>query len=198
MKKETKIIIGLTFAILVLISIIFNFMLFNKTHELDKKLEDLKGTVDSLTTALDPILNPEEPVTTYETSDFKEISAKDIVNESKNQLIVVMIGRQGCGYCAMYAPILNEVGQENDVKIRYINFLDLVDMYTGEPNNQEEYNIIKNLDAVEEYKNFTEEESLQGTPTTLFIKDNKLIFAINGYVPKEAVEEAFSEMGLKK
>ena len=144
-------------------------MLFNKTHELDKKLEDLKGTVDSLTTALDPILNPEEPVTTYETSDFKEISAKDIVNESKNQLIVVMIGRQCCGYCAMYAPILNEVGQENDVKIRYINFLDLVDMYTGEPNNQEEYNIIKNLDAVEEYKNFTEEESLQGTTTTLFI-----------------------------
>lgn len=196
MKKETKIVLAITFAILVLISIVFNFMLFNKTHELDQKLASLKTEVTKLSEDLDSILNPVEPDTTYDTSDFKEISAKDIVSESKDELIVIMIGRQGCGYCAMYAPLLNEVGKENNVKIRYINFLDLIDIYTGEPNNQEEYDIIKNLDAVPDFANFGEKASLEGTPTTLFVKDNKIIYAINGYVPKDMIEDAFKEVGL--
>ena len=72
-------------------------MLFNKTHELDEKVATLKTDVEKITKDLDEILNPQEPSTTYDTSEFIEISAKDIATESKEQLIVVMVGRQGCG-----------------------------------------------------------------------------------------------------
>ena len=198
MKKETKIAIAITFAILVLLSVVFNFMLFNKTHELDQKIANLKKEVETLSSDLEALYYPEESDNTYDTSDFKEISAKDIVNESKNQLIVVMIGRQGCGYCAIYAPLLNEVAKDYNIQIRYINFLNLVDIYTGDPNNQEEYDIIKNLDAVEEFKGFGEAASLEGTPTTLFIENNKIIYGINGYVPKTTIENVFKTVGLKK
>ena len=173
-------------------------MLFNKTHELDQKIANLKKEVETLSSDLEALYYPEESDNTYDTSDFKEISAKDIVNESKNQLIVVMIGRQGCGYCAIYAPLLNEVAKDYNIQIRYINFLNLVDIYTGDPNNQEEYDIIKNLDAVEEFKGFGEAASLEGTPTTLFIENNKIIYGINGYVPKTTIENVFKTVGLKK
>ena len=198
MKKETKIAVAITFAILVLLSILFNFMLFNKTHDLQKQIKELETDINKVSSDLDAALHPEEPDTTYDISSFKEISAKDIANESKNDLIVIMIGRQGCGYCAIYAPLLQEVAEENNVKIRYINFLDLIDIYTGEPNNQEEFDIIKNLPAVPDFEGFGEKASLTGTPTTLFVKNNKIIYGINGYVPKENIEAAFEKVGLIK
>ena len=197
MKKENKIILNITFAILILISIVFSFMLFNKTHELDQKVSSLKTDLEKMTKDLDEILNPPEQSTTYDTSEFIEISAKDIESESKDQLIVVMVGRQGCGFCAMYAPLLQEVASENNVKVRYINFLNLIDIYSGNPQDEEQYNIIKQLPAVEEFKGFGEEAVLEGTPTTMFIKNNKIIYAINGYVPKDLIIDAFEKVGLK-
>ena len=134
---------------------------------------------------------------TYDTSAFKEISAQDIASESKGKTIVVMIGRQGCGYCAAFAPIITKVAEDNDVTIRYIDFLKIVDIAAGTVTDSDAYNLIKNLDAVSEWDKFGE-TALKGTPNTLFIKNSKIIYGINGYHEEADVQAAFKAAGLSK
>ena len=134
---------------------------------------------------------------TYDTSAFKEISAQDIASESKGKTIVVMIGRQGCGYCAAFAPIITQVAEDNDVTIRYIDFLKIVDIAAGTVTDSDAYNLIKNLDAVSEWDKFGE-TALKGTPNTLFIKNSKIIYGINGYHEEADVQAAFKAAGLSK
>ena len=133
----------------------------------------------------------------YDTSAFKEISAQDIASESKGKTIAVMIGRQGCGYCAMYAPIIQKVASENGVTIRYIDFLKIVDISAGTVKDSDAYNLIKNLDAASDWTGFGE-TALKGTPNTLFIKNNKIIYGINGYQEEDNVRSAFKAAGLSK
>ena len=64
--------------------------------------------------------------TSYSTAAFKEIKAQDIASESKKETIVVMIGRQGCGYCAYYAPIITQVAEQYGITVRYIDYLKIV------------------------------------------------------------------------
>ncbi len=133
----------------------------------------------------------------YDTSSFKEISAQDIASESKGKTIVVLIGRQGCGYCAAYAPIISKVAQANNVTIRYIDFLKIVDISAGTVIDSDAYNLIKNLDATSEWEKFGE-TALKGTPNTLFIKNSKIVYGINGYHEEADVVSAFKATGLSK
>ena len=131
----------------------------------------------------------------YDTSSFKEITAQDIASESKGKTIVVMIGRQGCGYCAMYAPIIQKVASNHNVTIRYIDFLKIVDISAGTVIDSDAYNLIKNLSAVSDWDKFGE-TALKGTPNTLFIKNSKIIYGVNGYHEEADVEAAFKAAGL--
>jgi thioredoxin-related protein len=132
---------------------------------------------------------------TYDTSKFKEISAQDIAAESKGKTIVVMIGRQGCGYCSIYAPIIEKVAEAQNVQVRYIDFLKIVDISAGTVTDSDAYNLIKNLDAVSDWDKFGE-TALKGTPNTLFIKNSKIIYGVNGYHEEADVEAAFKAAGL--
>ena len=133
----------------------------------------------------------------YDTSAFKEISAQDIASESKKETIVVMIGRQGCGYCAQFAPILTAVAEQYGVTVRYIDFLKLVDLQKQAIIDEEGYNIIKNLSASKDFEG-AGEQALQGTPATLFIKNNKIVYYIRGAADASTTANAFDIAGLGK
>ncbi len=133
----------------------------------------------------------------YDISAFKEIRAQDIASESKSETIVVMIGRQGCGYCAIYAPIITQVAEEYGITVRYIDFLKIVDLQSSSITDEEAYNTIKNLNATKEFEG-AGEEALSGTPATLIIKNNKIINYIRGAADAATVEQEFKAAGLGK
>lgn len=137
----------------------------------------------------------EESDNTYDTSAFKEISAQDIASESKNETIVVMIGRQGCGYCAMYAPIITEVAEDLGFTVRYIDFLKIVDLEQRVITDEDAYNTIKNLSATKEYEG-AGEDALNGTPKTLVIKNNKIINYISGAADADTLTQQLKASGL--
>ena len=86
-EKKVNASFWLNIAILLLVIITLIFSLGNGTD---------------LTTET-PTTNSTEEVA-YDTSAFKQISPSDIAKESDGKTIVVWVGRQSCGYCAMYAP----------------------------------------------------------------------------------------------
>jgi len=133
---------------------------------------------------------------TYDTSAFKEISASDIKSESKNETIVVLVGRQGCGYCAAFVPIITEVAEKHGITVRYIDFAKIVDVNAGVITDSEAYDTISKLEGTGTWAKFGE-TAMTGTPNTMIIKNNKIISGINGYNEADAVEEAFKEAGIK-
>lgn len=145
--------------------------------------------------------NETEEMYTYDTKDFKEITAKDIKSESKNETIVVLVGRQGCYYCAEFAPTITAVAKEYNVTIRYIDFAKIVDFKTTPTkpavSDSESYNLIKNLEGKGSWSGFGE-KAMRGTPNTLIIKNNIIISGVNGNSPTDTVRAAFEEAGLKK
>ncbi|MBQ4030875.1 MAG: thioredoxin family protein [Bacilli bacterium] len=135
----------------------------------------------------------------YSTEAFKEIRAQDIASESKNETIVVMIGRQGCGYCAYYAPIITQVAEQYGITVRYIDYLKIVTLTQtgGQITDQEAFNLIKNMDAVKEFEG-AGETALKGTPATLIIKNSKILYYIKGAADANTIKEAFDKVGLGK
>ena len=201
-EQEKNQLIGVGFIIcIILIGILTAYTIIN-TKSLDKlikRVETLESSNtnqyagqagDSLT-----VFNGAEQSSGYSTSDFKAIKPSDIKKESKNKTIVVFWGRQSCGYCVAYAPLLTEVAKKHDVLIRYIDMETLVDVSTWSVTNAEEYNILANLKGDGEFANFAQ-SAVEGTPATYFIKNNKIIYGIIGYVEQETIEKAFKEAGL--
>lgn len=135
--------------------------------------------------------------TTYDVSKFEPIKGSEIKSESKGKTIVVLIGRQGCGYCAAYAPLITDVAEKNNVTIRYIDFTDMVDLNTGTITDEKSYNAIKNLEGDGIWEGFGE-KAVSGTPYTLIIKNNKVISGVAGAGKTETIVDAFKEVGLIK
>lgn len=138
---------------------------------------------------------------TYDTSNFKEITASEIKSESKNSTIVVLIGRQGCSHCAEFAPTIAQVAKEYNITVRYIDFGKIVDFTTNPEqasvSDSEAYNLIRNLEGKDTWSGFGE-TAMRGTPNTLIIKNNIIIGGINGNRSADLVREAFNNAGLKK
>ena len=55
-----------------------------------------------------PTPTDESENSSYSTAAFDEIKGTDIAKESKGKTIVVMMGRQGCGYCAAYETFMKD------------------------------------------------------------------------------------------
>lgn len=153
----------------------------------------------------------EEAQSGYSTENFKEIKGSDIVTESKNEKIVVMIGRQTCGYCAKYAPILEEVQKEFNLTARYIDLTDIIDLESGQVIDNDSRDAIVNISSDknckvvgtdEEGKDLTCENFMENnfgaTPLTLVIENNKLTYAFAGYVDASGLEEQLQNAGFSK
>ena len=133
----------------------------------------------------------------YSTDSFTKILPSEIASLSKNKTIVVWVGRQSCGYCGMYAPVLEDVGKDNNVTIYYVDFEDLVSFDSQYPyiSDERNYNILEGLDGVDGWETFAK-DNIGGTPLTLIIKDNKVVGGLSGYTEENGVLDEFKRTGL--
>jgi len=109
--------------------------------------------------------------------DLKEY--KTILAEKENNVIV--IGQSTCPYCVKAKLILNEVVDETDAEINYLN--------------------ISYFESEEDFKEFEGTlEILQtdtwGTPITMIVKEGKLVDYIEGVTTKEEYIEFLEHYGV--
>ncbi len=135
--------------------------------------------------------------TSYDTSMFKEIKGTDIATESKNETIVVMVGRQGCGYCAQFAPILAQVAEEYGVTVRYIDLAKMIQIGTGEVLDQDSINAFSKITGDGQWASFAT-DYFGRTPQTMFIKNNKVVYGLAGAADASTTRSVFETVGFKK
>lgn len=138
-----------------------------------------------------------EASTSYDTSKFKEIKGTDIATESKNETIVVMVGRQGCGYCAQFAPVLAQVAEEYGVTVRYIDLAKMIQIGTGEVLDQDSINAFSKITGDGQWKTFAT-DYFGRTPQTMFIKNNKVVYGLAGAADASTTRSVFETVGFKK
>lgn len=88
---------------------------------------------------------------------------------ANNELFLVVIVRDGCGYCEMYEPIVEEVAGEYKLPFYYINLTNLTEEDSEELSSTNKY--LK--------------RNKWGTPTTLFMYGENIVDSISGYVEKD-------------
>lgn len=112
----------------------------------------------------------ELPVALEGDAGFNEITYSNYLEKiDSNKPFLVVIVKDGCGYCEMYEPILKEVADEYNLPINYINLTNL---------SEEEYNNLAQSNAYLKKNQW-------GTPTTLFMLGDSVIDSIGGYVDKD-------------
>ena len=112
----------------------------------------------------------ELPVALEGDAGFNEITYSNYLEQiDSNEPFLVVIVKDGCGYCEMYEPILKEVADEYNLPINYINLTNL---------SEEEYNDLAQSNAYLKKNQW-------GTPTTLFMLGDSVIDSIGGYVDKD-------------
>lgn len=133
--------------------------------------------------------------TEYDVSMFKEISAKDLKNETKKDLRVVYIGRESCGWCAAFLPNLWDAQDKYKYETLYIDIAKIIDFSDGSVLNQDEFDTLYKLTG-EGFDGYME-ENFGATPMILIMKDNKIVKAQTGYSEYEAFETLLTEAGIK-
>ena len=92
---------------------------------------------------------------------------EELMNSNKPFLMVII--QDGCGYCEMYEPVVEEVANELGIPVNYLNLTNL---------SSEESNKLSK-------SNSYLKKNQWGTPTTLFMYGNSVIDSIPGYVDKD-------------
>lgn len=123
-------------------------------------------------------LDIELPVALAGEAGFNEISYSDYLEkiESGEPFLVVIV-KDGCGYCEMYEPILEEVAGEYNLPINYINLTNI---------SEDEYSDLASSNSYLKKNEW-------GTPTTLFMVGNTVVDSIGGYVDKDKFLEFAEE-----
>lgn len=111
---------------------------------------------------LPTVVEGEAGTRTITYSEYEELMAS-------NKPFLAVVINDGCHYCEMYEPIVEEVANEYGIPVNYINLAKL---------SSDEYNSLSNSNSYLRTKNW-------GTPTTLFMVGNKVIDSIGQYVDKD-------------
>ena len=146
----------------------------------------------------------------YSTDKFKVIKGTDIEKESKGKTIMIFIGRQNCGYCAAFAPILEKAQETYGFTAYYIDLYGIYNQNWTETNGQEQIldqeslNAITSLtgtgyalDGKSSLETFAR-DNFGATPEILFVKNNKLVGGIPGYVEEATLNDYLEKMGFSK
>lgn len=134
--------------------------------------------------------------TEYDVSMFKEITASDIENKTKDKLSVVYIGRSTCSWCAAFLPNLWKAQDEYGYTTLYVDIAKIIDFENGGVKDQDSYDLMMSItgDGYEKYM----EENFGSTPMILIMKDNKIINAQTGYSEYDAFEKVLNDAGITK
>ena len=104
-----------------------------------------------------------------------------------------------CGYCAMYAPVMENVTSDFGIVARYIDLEKIINFNVLEPYIEDDiaFTILSNLSGKGKWMNFAR-DNIGGTPLTLIIKDNQVIGGVSGYVEESGLTKTFIDAGLRK
>lgn len=118
---------------------------------------------------------------TKKDNNLKDISYKELNEKiANNEEFFFVVTQDGCSHCEEFVPILEEVLKENNVIGYNFNLTRL---------------------SEEEHDKFKEEYNVEGTPTTIFIKDGKevsIMQRIVGSLSKEKLEQKLKNSGYIK
>lgn len=117
----------------------------------------------------------------YPNVSFINYSQYEEIYESEEKAIVVL-GQTGCGACAAYLPNINEIGEEKNIKIYYVDMTQL---------ESEDSSKITSLSY------FKDKESW-GTPLTLILENKEVVDSQEGAATKEVTLEFFQKNGFGK
>lgn len=121
----------------------------------------------------------------YDVSLFEEITAEEFVKLFKApELSVVYMGREDCGYCLQFTPLLKQSVEEYDYKLHYID----VNKVTYD---SEDAKLIQKLDSFLE-------ENFGTTPMLVFIQDGKVLEHQLGAADYETVETLLQNYKIDK
>jgi len=143
----------------------------------------VKGNV---TTTVDNT-ETEETLGEYDVSMFDTLTTTDALTEiAKKETEIVYIGRETCGYCVQFLPVLEQAQDEFGYKTIYI---DLEEMTSDDQTK------LLELDNEEKYI----EENFGYTPMVLVFKDGKFSTGWVGYAEYDSFAAFLEEdAGLKK
>ena len=128
----------------------------------------------------EPELDIELPIALQGEAGFTEITYSEYEEKMNTEApFLVVVVRDGCGYCEMYEPIFEEVAGEYKIPIYYINMSNL---------SSEEYTALGTSNSY-----FKKNQGNWGTPTTLFMYGNSVIDSISGYVDKDELVDFVKE-----
>ena len=100
-----------------------------------------------------------------------------LLNGSEKSAVV--IGQTKCGYCVQAKLILNDIAEENDVTINYLNYTDL---------SQEDYTSL--IDSLDYFS------GSWGTPVMFILQDGKMIDVLSQLETKENYIKFLEENGV--
>lgn len=125
-----------------------------------------------------PKLDIELPIAVEGAAGFNEITYSEYEEKLNTEApFLVVIIKDGCGYCEAYEPILEEVATEYNIPINYINLSHL---------SEEDYYALSESNTYLKKNNW-------GTPTTLFMYGKDVVDSIGGYVEKDTLVEFIKE-----
>ena len=153
------------------------------------------STSDSVIDSTNSDSSESEYNSEYDVSMFKEIKASDIQNETKKEKRVLYIGRETCGWCAAFLPMLWQAQDEFGYKTLYIDIAKIIDFSTGQILDQKAYDTLSSLTG-KGYENYME-ENLGATPMILILEKGKIIGEQAGYSEYETFKSVLETAGIK-
>ena len=111
-----------------------------------------------------------EEIPEYDVSEFKEVSYSEYKKTIKSKgTHVIYIGRETCGYCAMFIPTMVEAQEKYGFKT---NYLDISKIFNFEANS------VIDQTAYDEMSTFNDffEENFLATPMVVIFKDGKYVY----------------------
>lgn len=129
----------------------------------------------------DAIYSSEKYITFVDYEEYKDLIRDDDTN-------IIVIGQTTCSHCINYKPALNSVAEDYNITINYLNLTEL-----SQEENQNFYASLEKINYND--PDFVEEGSF-GTPTTLVVKNGKVIDYISGERTYSQLVREFTEMGI--
>ncbi len=137
-----------------------------------------------------------QPSIDYDLSAFEIVNAKDLVSKTKNKKVVVYVGRDSCGWCVEFAPVLTEATNLYKLKTLYIDIEEIFNNVGGFK-DEKAYNAMIDLDAVSGFENYME-ENLGVTPMLLVMENGKIVDAQTGYQELDGLKDFLEKNKLIK
>lgn len=131
----------------------------------------------------DAVYTPDKNLTFIKYAEFQEL-------QSSKEPVVVVIGQATCENCTLARPILSNLANAYNIPIYYIT-LDYI-------SSEDRINLVTDLENMEFSDESFVKDGKLGTPTTLIIKDNKIVNHIVGLSNIPGYTELFKETGVVK